>query len=141
MERSPPTFVDGRLVIEVCHRTSGASASPPTPDLLPSLSSTRRDSHPKHPLSPSHLSLASISTSSTRPAKSHLVIPLRSQNRLAHRPSDESVLNLLELGRVISPRCVLFSLYFVEASSGDVRVGNLILGFLPCHKPHHYFTL
>ncbi|KAG0695556.1 hypothetical protein DFH29DRAFT_265240 [Suillus ampliporus] len=81
MEHSPPTFVDGRLVIDV-FRLSSVSSNPS-----------------------SHQPRVSTPTSPTHPAKPPLTIPLRSSNRLAHRPSDGSVFSALELWRVTGPTC------------------------------------
>ncbi|KAG0695535.1 hypothetical protein DFH29DRAFT_1030111, partial [Suillus ampliporus] len=99
MEHSPPTFVDGRLVIDVFRPSSVSS---PMPDLL-SLTSPVPDSPSRNPSS--YQSRASTSTSSTHPAKPPLTNPLQSSNRLAHRPSDGSVFSALELGRVTGPTC------------------------------------
>ncbi|KAG2124230.1 hypothetical protein DEU56DRAFT_917103 [Suillus clintonianus] len=93
MEHSPPTFVDGRLVIDVFRPLSSS-----IPDLLSS-----EPSSPVHSIYPSLVSTP-VPNSPTHPVKSPLVIPLRSTNRLAHRTSDESVFSVLELGRGNGPR-------------------------------------
>lgn len=87
MEHSSPTFVDGRLVIDVfCPRLSSI------PDLLSSESSP--PAHSKYRSLPS----TPVPTSPTH-AKPPMVIPLQSASRLAHRTSDGSVFSVLELGR------------------------------------------
>lgn len=85
MEHSPPTFVDGRLVIDVfCPRSSSIS--------LPSESSS--PAHSRYPSLPS----TPVPTSPTQ-AKPPVEIPLQSASRLAHRTLDGCVFNVLDLGR------------------------------------------
>ncbi|KAG1744743.1 hypothetical protein EDB19DRAFT_1694103 [Suillus lakei] len=91
MEHSPPTFVDGRLVIDV-FRPSSNAASSQIPDLLSSESSSPANS--RYP----PLVSTPVPTSPTHPTKPPLAISLRSTNRLAHRTSDGSVFGVLELG-------------------------------------------
>jgi hypothetical protein len=87
MEHSPPTFVDGRLVIETFSPLSSS-----IPDSLSSESSSpTTQSYPSLPSTP-------VPTSPTQ-AKPPVVIRLKSTNQLAHRTSDGSVFSVLELGR------------------------------------------
>jgi hypothetical protein len=95
MEHSPPTFVDGRLVIETFSPLSSS-----IPDSLSSESSSpTHQSYPSLPSTP-------VPTSPTQ-AKPPVVIRLKSTNQLAHRTSDGSVFSVLELGRG-GPRWVSF---------------------------------
>ncbi|KAG2136793.1 hypothetical protein BD769DRAFT_384581 [Suillus cothurnatus] len=87
MEHSPPTFVDGRLVIETFSPLSSS-----IPDSLSSESSLpTHQSYPPLPSTP-------VPTSPTQ-VKPPVVIRLKSTNQLAHRTSDGSVFSVLELGR------------------------------------------
>jgi hypothetical protein len=108
MEHSPPTFVDGRFVINMSCTSPGDSMSSPIHGSSPSLSSPRRVSHLSHVSSCANQSLPSMSTSCKCPVQQPLTILLKSPNRLAHRRSDGSLMNVLELGRITSLRCVLF---------------------------------
>ncbi|OAX32735.1 hypothetical protein K503DRAFT_776346 [Rhizopogon vinicolor AM-OR11-026] len=103
MEHSSPTFVDGRLVINVSCTSSGDSVSSPIHGSSPSLFPPRRVSHLSHVSSSAHQSIPSMSTSCKCPAQQPLTILLKSPNRLAHRRSDGSLMNVLELGRITSP--------------------------------------
>ncbi|KAG2158767.1 uncharacterized protein EDB93DRAFT_1120092 [Suillus bovinus] len=85
MEHSPPTFVDGRLVIDVSRPLSSS-----IPDSLSSESFSPTNS--RHP----SLLSTPVPTSPTH-ARPPVVIPLRSTNRLAHRTSDGGVFSVLEL--------------------------------------------
>lgn len=85
MEHSPPTFVDGRLVIDVfCPRSSSISDSPSESSSL---------AHSRYP----YLLSTPVPTSPTQ-AKPPVEIPLQSASRLAHRTSDGCVFNVLDLG-------------------------------------------
>lgn len=86
MEHSPPTFIDGRLVIDVFR---------PLPSSIPDLpSESSSPAHSRYPSLPS----TPVPTSPTQ-AKPPVVIRLQSKNRLARRTSDGSVFSMLELGR------------------------------------------
>ncbi|KAG2033160.1 hypothetical protein BDR03DRAFT_1014525 [Suillus americanus] len=84
MEHSPPTFIDGRLVIDVCRPISSS---------IPDSSESSSPAHSRYPSLPS----TPVPTSPTQ-AKPPVAIRLQSKNRLAHRTSDGSVFNVLELG-------------------------------------------
>lgn len=87
MEHSPPTFVDGRLVIDVfCPRSSSISHLPSSEPSSPAHS--RYPSLPSTPVPASPIQ-----------AKPPIEIPLQSACRLAHRTSDGCVFNVLDLGR------------------------------------------
>ncbi|KAG1895316.1 uncharacterized protein F5891DRAFT_674503 [Suillus fuscotomentosus] len=87
MEHSPPTFVDGRLIIDVFRPLSSSIS-----DLLSSESSS--PAHSRYSSLPS----TPVPTSPTQ-AKPSVIIPFRSTNRLAHRTPDGSVFSVFELGR------------------------------------------